>query len=228
MSEKAQARRQSLSLGLIIASVLLVTALVGIGLLALYKSASKPAVQDDQASSEYRGTVVDPPKDLPDFTLTSNKGEPIHLSDLRGRKVLMFFGYTHCPDFCPLTLNDYKTVRDKLGDGAKNVAFVFISVDGKRDTPQAVDQYLKVRDVDDFMIGMTGTEDMVSQIGADYGLSVETTPDPNAPDGYDVVHTTASYLLDTQGRLRVIFSGEDGPYFSLNTDAIIQRIEEIN
>lgn len=159
--------------------------------------------------------VVEPPHRLQNFTLTSQSGEPISLSDLRGRAVLMFFGYTHCPDVCPTTLADYTRVKQALGRDAGKVAFVFISVDGRRDTPDVLAQYLGQFDAN--FIGMTGDETTLRRIGTEYGLLFqhETSSlggkhehheeqDLDARN-YFVQHTSPSFLVDADGYLRMMY-----------------------
>ena len=77
----------------------------------------------------YKGTAFPEPLATPHFTLTSETGEPMELSDLRGKVVLIFFGYTTCPDFCPTTLGEARTVLEDLGKKADDVAFLFVTVD---------------------------------------------------------------------------------------------------
>jgi protein SCO1/2 len=149
--------------------------------------------------------VVNPPRELNDFTLTSHTGDPLSLSDLRGKPVLMSFGFTHCPDVCPLTLMEYQRIREMLGDDADRVEFVFISVDGERDTPERLARYFETRKVDDFAIGMTGTEAQLRSLSADYGLSFEKNFDTGSQANYLIDHTANTYLVDTQGRLTTIF-----------------------
>ena len=111
----------------------------GLGLIfsgGIGSEASTAAVDETPSTG---GAYVDPPRQLQDFTLTSHDAEPISLSDLRDRVVVMFFGYTNCPDVCPVTLTDYTRVKASLGDAAKDVTFVFVSVDGERDTPEGYD-----------------------------------------------------------------------------------------
>lgn len=153
--------------------------------------------QDDYDGS----TRLDPPREMPDFTLTSHTGEPLSLSALRGQPVLLTFGFTHCPDICPLTLNEFKQIQGSLGEAGDEVHFVFISVDGQRDTPRALRQYFEVRGIDDF-IGLTGPEADLRRLGVDYGLYFETSPNPNSndPNNYLVDHTAGAFLLDEQGR----------------------------
>jgi len=143
-------------------------------------------------------TAIDPPAEMSDFTLTNQDGELTSLSDLRGKYVLLTFGYTHCPDVCPLTLNEFRRVRDSLDDLAENVEFVFISVDGQRDTPEAIKQYFETRKLEGF-IGLTGEETDLMALGTDYGLFFEVGEN-TSKGGYLVNHTAGSYLLDPEGR----------------------------
>jgi protein SCO1/2 len=159
------------------------------------------------------GTPVDPPRVLSDFTLTSHTGQPISLSDLRGRALLIYFGYTFCPDVCPITLGDFRRVRDGLGDDAGKVAFVMISVDGERDTPERLNSYLGAFDPD--FIGMTGDEGELQRISTDYGLFFERQP---GDERYLVDHTASIFMVDPEGRLTMIYT------FGTEPDVIIEGV----
>jgi len=143
-------------------------------------------------------TSIEPPLEMPDFTLTNQNGDATNLSDLRGKYILLTFGYTHCPDVCPLTLNEFRRIRDSLGDLGESVEFVFISVDGQRDTPDAIKQYFETRKLDGF-IGLMGEETDLRELGEDYGLFFEIGEN-TSKGGYLVNHTAGSYLLDPKGR----------------------------
>lgn len=149
------------------------------------------------------GTVLDPPKEIGDFTLTSHTGDPLSLSDLRGKAVLLFFGYTHCPDVCPMTLSEFKQVKRELGDAADRAAFVFVSVDGARDTPERLAAYVGAFDPD--FIGLTGDEAALRQIGRDYGLFFQRSAYDNTQADYLVDHTASSFVVGPEGRLRIIY-----------------------
>lgn len=152
-----------------------------------------------------RKQVIDPPKDLPDFTLTNQNGDALSLSDLRGEPVLLFFGFTHCPDVCPTTMAEFRQIKRDLGDGGDNVQFVLVSVDGSRDTPETLKEY--VGQFDPEFIGLTGDEDYVREIGLDYFLFFNRAATEGTPSaaGYQVDHTSYSYLIDAEGRLRTIY-----------------------
>src|SRR5258708_38142870 len=103
---------------------LIVSLIAGFGL--FHSLTTHPA-----EASDALGTVIDPPIQLKDFTLTDQTGQLLQLSNLRGRAVVVFFGYTHCPDVCPVAVAKYTQVKSALGSASSKVAFVFISVDGK-------------------------------------------------------------------------------------------------
>jgi protein SCO1 len=154
-------------------------------------------------------TIIEPPISLQDFTLADQTNTPFNFSSLRGKYVLMFFGYTHCPDECPLTLAHYKLVKQQMGADAAKMAFMFISVDPLRDRPDVVAAYMNRFDAS--FIGLVGDPAVFNHIGTDYGL-YESTDSTQAADGnYTVDHTTASYLVDPQGRLRAIYSYDTEP-----------------
>lgn len=152
-----------------------------------------------QAEVALIGEVMNPPILLQDFELPSSMGEAIKLSDLRGSWLVVFFGYLHCPDFCPLTLTEYKRVKKLLGDDAEAVKFVYISVDGVRDTPQAIHDYLDNFDAE--FIGFSGDDTILSQIQPDYGFYYQRRLEGGDQAYYAIDHSTDSYLIDPNGFL---------------------------
>ncbi len=167
------------------------------------------------AENYYDGsTVIDPPRELANFTLTSQTGDPISLSDLRGKLTLVYFGYTYCPDFCPITLGIYKQVSQALGEDADKVAFVMISVDGERDTPERLAQYM--RNIDEDFIGMTGDEQTLQRVSGDYNLFFEKQPGEN----YIVDHTASMFMIDQDSRLVTIFA------YGTETEVILEHVRQ--
>ena len=157
----------------------------------------------------YVGDLVNPPVRLQDFSLPSSTGSPMHLSDLDGQWRLMFFGYLHCPDFCPLTLAEYRRIKSLLGADAQHVAFVYISVDGARDTPDALRRYLD--NFDPEFIGFSGDDTTLAQIQPDYGFYYQRRLDSGSQAQYAVDHSTRSYLVDPDGYLRATFTYDIDP-----------------
>jgi protein SCO1/2 len=154
----------------------------------------------DSASYFDGATVIDPPRQLADFTLAGNDGNPLHLSDLYGKVTLVYFGYTNCPDFCPITLGDFMQVKALLNEKAEDVNFLMVSVEGTIDTPDRMRRYLGEFDPD--FLGMTGAEEEVKRIGVDFGLYFAE----NETDEQLVDHTSSIFMVDQQGALRTVFT----------------------
>jgi protein SCO1/2 len=149
------------------------------------------------------GVAIDPPRAMPDFTLTNTEGKQMRLSDLRGKAVILFFGYTHCPDICPFSLSQFIMIKKGLGEDAQKVNFVMVSVDGTRDTPEVLRNYMRAFDAT--FIGLTGNENDVRQIGLNYGVHFEKQKPAGANEAYAVAHTTYTYLLDSKGTWQMVF-----------------------
>jgi len=145
------------------------------------------------------GTPISPAQVMPDFELYDQNGTLTHLNNLSGKAVVMIFGYTHCPDFCPLGLVNFKRIKAALGDQADKVQFVLISVDGERDTPAVLKHYLGA--FDPAFIGLTERAFVIAQVAAPYGARFERKITHTNQTEYAVGHTTDTYLLDQQGRL---------------------------
>lgn len=143
--------------------------------------------------------VIDPPQPTGDWTLTSSDGQPFSAAQLDGKPSVLFFGFANCPDICPLTLREFQRVRRALGDEADRVNFVFISVDGNRDTPEFLRFRLEQLGVTEDIIALTGDPDLVRQIGRPFSVDfVYSTP--NEAGFYLVDHTASYFVLDSQRR----------------------------
>ena len=178
---------------MLVAAVVMILAVRGLTGNHNAQDAGVPTTQFDYDGS----TPVEPPRPMPDFTLTDQTGDAFHLTDLRGKPALLFFGFTRCPDVCPTTMSEFKAIQRELGDKGSQMNFVFISVDGSRDTPKVMADFFRVRGIDDF-IGLTGAPDDVRRIGADYGVQIEFD-EKDANGSYNIVHTPSLFLLDKEG-----------------------------
>jgi len=154
----------------------------------------------------FRGTTYAEPYPVaPDFALARANGTQFRLSEMHGKVVALFFGYTSCPDVCPTTLAELKQALEKLGDQADQVQVLFVTVDPQRDTPERVQGY-----VDHFnpsFVGLSGSESDLAKVWNDYGVFVEIVEGASAA-GYLVNHTARVTLIDQQGNLRVSFPFE--------------------
>ena len=145
-----------------------------------------------------KGSIIDPPIPAPNFILKSSHGNEFNLVEHQGKFVLIFFGYTFCPDVCPTTLYEMKELKNRLGDKAKNVEFVFITLDPERDTKDQLSRYLS--SFDDSFYGLTGSEDVLSSVWKDYGVYREIQNSENA-SSYLIDHTARLYLINPEGQL---------------------------
>ena len=141
-----------------------------------------------------------------EFNLTSDEGKAVSAADYRGKVVLLFFGYTHCPDVCPLTMAQLHVAMQKLGDRADGARILFVSVDPTRDTPEVLHGYVNA--FDKRAVGLTGTPRAVEALVKRYRSAF--TREPSARDGsYEVSHSSAIYVFDRQGRPRVLYTPAD-------------------
>lgn len=136
-----------------------------------------------------------------DFKLTNDLGKPVTGADYRGKVVLLYFGYTHCPDVCPLTLAQLHVVMQRLGPLADDVRILFVSVDPARDTPKIMHAYVNA--FDSHAIGLTGTPRATEALSKRYRSAF--TREPSSPDGnYEVSHSSAIYVFDREGKARLL------------------------
>lgn len=135
-----------------------------------------------------------------DFTLTDHGGRVRSLADFRGKVVVMFFGYTRCPDVCPTTLAEMKAVLEQLGQDGKRVQVLFVTVDPERDTPQLLAKYVPA--FDPSFLGLYGDSATIAKVAKDFKVFYQKAPG-KTPDSYTVDHTAGSYVFDPQGRLRL-------------------------
>lgn len=131
------------------------------------------------------------------FALTDQHGKKVTDADFRGRHMLVFFGFTNCPDICPAGLQLIAAALDKLGDKAANVTPIFVSVDPERDTPEKLATYVK--NFDDRIVGLTGTPEEVAAVAKAYRVFYEKTPNEKTPSNYGMNHTSIIYLMGPDG-----------------------------
>jgi protein SCO1/2 len=155
------------------------------------------------AGYNYNGTQFDPPWPLPHFELTDSQGQTFRLSDVEGDLALIYFGYTHCPDVCPLTLLDIKMALAGLEDGER-VQVIFITVDPERDTSEALARYLSAFDPD--FIGLTGDSHTIREVIRPYRVVAEKEEAGHAAAGYLVNHTAHLYLVNPQRELLLTYA----------------------
>lgn len=154
------------------------------------------------------GMVIDPPQEAPVVRMADADGKTFDLDQLRGNHaVLIYFGYTHCPDVCPATLADWARAKRALGGAADGVRFVFVSVDPARDTPKIARDY--AHQFDASFVGLAPTAAQVDSLKASWGFDVMRDSTPAMKTGeYGVTHPAGSFVVDRAGRIREIFPPE--------------------
>jgi len=152
----------------------------------------------------FKGTsYAEPYPAAPQIELVRANGETFRLSDQKGKVVLLFFGYTSCPDVCPTTLAEMKRVLEELGNQSDSVQVVFVSVDPERDTPEAIQKYAE--HFNPSFIGLSGSAEQLQPIWASYGMFRESVPVENSAVGYIVNHTARVVLIDPDGNMRLSY-----------------------
>lgn len=152
-------------------------------------------------SPYYHGSVYDEPLPVEDFELPRADGGTFRLSDYRGRVVLLYFGYTSCPDVCPATLVDLTRMMDRLGSDADELQVVFITIDPARDSAEKVDDYLTY--FHPSFIGLVGEQDEIQPVMDAFGVTAFVQDTDTSAAGYLVGHTSSMFALDREGRVKV-------------------------
>lgn len=163
--------------------VVIVVILAGLGY-AWYKS----------ANPTFHGSLISPAETAPDFSLTSQTGATVSLSDFRGKYILLFFGFTNCTSECPLTMGYLKQMHDKLGALADQTQVIMISTDPARDTPEAMGAFLA--HFDPSFIGLTSSQANLQPVWSSYGVTVLDNGE---------THSSYTYLIDPQGNLMATY-----------------------
>ena len=149
----------------------------------------------------FHGTVIQSPETSYDFTLTGGNGD-VSLSDFRGKLVLIYFGYTFCPDICPATLGNVNQALKQIGSKAEDIQLIMVSLDPQRDTPEKLEQY--VEHFNPTFIGITGTQEQVDTVTSLYGIFYEKTEGSEATS-YLIDHTATLMVIDREGYLKLVF-----------------------
>jgi protein SCO1/2 len=152
------------------------------------------------------------------FSLTDHTGKPRTLADYKGKVVVVFFGYTQCPDVCPTTMAEMAGVMQKLGPQADQVQVLFITLDPERDTPQLLASYVPA--FDKRFVGLYGTLDQTAKTAKDFKVFYSKVPG-SSPGSYTIDHMAGSYVFDKDGRLR-LFIRHGG-----NADAIVHDVRQL-
>lgn len=159
----------------------------------------RPPQLSDDALREKGIVVLPKPRELQPFELKSSAGGTFGRDDLLGHWTFAYFGFTHCPDICPITLSVMAKARQKLVDAGVKDPFhgMLVSVDPERDTPQALADY--VRYFSPSFIGLTGAHDDIAALASELSVAFAAVPAKDQPDGYVVDHTPNIVILNPRG-----------------------------
>jgi protein SCO1/2 len=181
-----------------VAAVILVVA----GLLVARRGGDASSTE---GTDDWAGTVLPAPQEKPAIELTTTEGQPFDLvTDTEGRLTLMMFGYTNCPDVCPISLATLKAALDELGPEAANaVDVVFITADPERDTPERLRAFLDQHDAD--FIGLTGDPDQIARAQQLAEVPAAVIDDADANGDYAVLHSTQMIAYQPDGMARIVY-----------------------
>lgn len=191
-----------------------------------------------ESDPEFNGTILKNAEPSPSFELTNQVGQPISLESLQGHVVVLTFLYTYCPDVCPIITTQLRDVQEQLSENGSGVEFVVISVDPERDTVEAAHDYLRRWKIEEDWQYLVGNRKLLEPVWESYfvdpyaeGAKEESpTPEPRgAVDGlsaaiaerYLVIHSTPVFLIDREGRRRVVFTSP------LNPEEIVQDVRTL-
>jgi protein SCO1 len=166
----------------------------------------------------FHGTAYEPPEKAPPVVLQQPNGAKFSLADQQGSVVLLFFGYTHCPDICPTTLTDWKRLKTALGRDASRVRFVFISVDPARDDPATLQRYVKRFDPD--FIAATSDSATLANVERSFHVT-SAREETGSAGGYAVTHPAQTFVVDKRGNLRLLYS------FGMETSDVVSDIRQL-
>lgn len=194
-------RTQSIALAAVVAIVAVAAGILSARWLLQHQTGTQSALTT--------GTLIAPPRPLPALALLDHDNRPFDADRLRGGWTLLFFGFTSCPDVCPVTMSALAQTSKLLADlpEQRQPRVVLISVDPERDTPERLATYVKA--FDPAFVGATATKPAIDELAQRMGVLVATRPLEG--DNYTVDHTTSVFLIDPDGALHALFSAPHTP-----------------
>jgi protein SCO1/2 len=191
--------------------LLLLTCLVPLALDGCDGSSRKPAFHATDITGAEFGK---------DFQLTDFNGHPRTLSDFRGKVVVIFFGYTHCPDVCPTTLSELAAAVKRLGPDGGKVQVLFVTADPERDTAEILKAYVSA--FDPTFLGLRGTPEETARVAKDFKVIIQKNAGAEA-NNYTVDHSSGTYIYDASGKLRLYVSyGQGADVFTLDIAQLLK------
>lgn len=205
-------KRSSTTLGIVVASVLAVLVIAGASWWFLLRS----------EPYEFKYGYYDPAEPAPALTnAVDQRGEPFSFDDFQDKVLFVYFGYTHCPDACPATLAEFMDVKDELGDQADDVAFVMITVDPERDTPEWLGQYVGFWDPEFYGVSMP--QEDIERVARDWMVTF-SYEDKDSDGGYLVNHEVSAFVIDKDGNKRLTYPlGADTATMAADAKYLLQE-----
>lgn len=177
-------------------------------LAALSAAALLAAAGCERAAPRFRSSDITGTSFGRDFALTDHHGRPRTLADFRGKVVVMFFGYTQCPDVCPTTLSELAEAMRRLGADAARVQVLFVTVDPERDSAELLGHYVPA--FEPSFLGLRGDAEALARTAKEFKVVYQKQPG-STPATYTMDHSAGAYVFDPQGRLRLYVSYGAGP-----------------
>nr|WP_061945782.1 SCO family protein [Collimonas pratensis] len=143
-----------------------------------------------------------------DFALTDHTGKPRTLADYKGKVVVVFFGYTQCPDVCPTTMVEMANVLKEMGPLASKVQVLFVTIDPERDTQELLSKYVPA--FDPSFVGLYGDAAATEKVAKEFRVFYQKVPG-KTPGSYSMDHTAGSYVFDPDGHIRLFIRHGQGP-----------------
>lgn len=155
------------------------------------------------------------------FALADHTGKPRALADFRGQVVVMFFGFTHCPDVCPTTLAELAGAVKKLGPAGEKVQVLLVTIDPERDTPELLAKYVTA--FNPKFLALRGNADETARVAKEFKVIYQKVAGPHA-ENYAMDHSAGSYIFDRQGRLRLYVGyGRGADVFAHDIDLLLKQ-----
>ena len=169
----------------------------------------------------FRSTDITGAEFARDFTLADHTGQRRSLADFRGKVVVIFFGFTHCPDVCPTTLAELAGAMKKIGEGSDKVQVVLVTVDPERDTPEVLAPYVTA--FDPRFLALRGNAEETAQIAKEFKVIYQKVAG-SKPENYTMDHSAGSYIFDGQGRIRLYVGyGQGSEVFAHDIRQLLEK-----
>ncbi len=167
---------------------------------------------------EWQGIAMDPYREIPAFSFARADGSTYSTAPEPGRPTFIFFGFTNCPDVCPVTLAEWSRAKRALGDDGDRVRWVFVSIDPQRDSASVAEAY--ARQFDEAFVGVSGDSATLANMQSAFTVASYETPGLTEDD-YQMAHASQSFLLDDTGKLRTMYA------FNSGVDAMIADLKRM-